>query len=110
MTKKYICYIALLLVTFSTYSQENKASIYGKVITENSLLEGINVSVKGTSINTKTKSDGSFTLAVPAGKSVITFQHPQYATQTKTIELKPNVSNQIHIKLKPNQLANPWLT
>lgn len=84
-----------------------KATIYGKVTAENSVLEGIVVTVKGTSITTKTKSDGSFTIVVPAGRTTITFQHPQYLTQTKTIELKPNVSNQIHIKLKPNQLVNP---
>lgn len=107
MTKKYICYIALLLVTFSIYSQEKKATIYGKVTAENSVLEGIVVTVKGTSITTETKSDGSFTIVVPAGRTTITFQHPQYLTQTKTIEVKPNVSNQIHIKLKPNQLVNP---
>lgn len=71
--------ISLLQLTIFSFAQNN-FPVTGKV-TDNTgkPLEGVTIQVKGTTISTETKQDGTFSINAPSGKSVLVFSSIGYS-------------------------------
>lgn len=71
--------ISLLQLTIFSFAQNN-FPVTGKV-TDNTgkPLEGVTIQVKGTTLSTETKQDGTFSINAPSGKSVLVFSSIGYA-------------------------------
>ena len=84
--------ISLLQLTICSFSQNN-FPVTGKV-TDNAgkPIEGVTVQVKGTSITTITKADGSFSFNAPSGSSVLVFSSVGYAPREEPIANKGQVN------------------
>lgn len=89
--KKFIQLLVLLLPVFAgtvLQAQTKSITITGKVISfEESLgLEGVSIVVKGTSYNSGTHADGTFSLSVDSPDKILVFSLEGY----QTTELKLN--------------------
>jgi TonB-linked SusC/RagA family outer membrane protein len=87
MQKRFTGLFALFLLccTASMVVAQN-VSVSGTVIdTNNDLLIGVNVQVKGTTTGTVTDIDGKFSLSVPDNKSVLVFSYIGYLPQEITV-------------------------
>jgi TonB-dependent starch-binding outer membrane protein SusC len=84
--------ISLLQLTIFSFAQNN-FPVTGKV-TDNTgkPLEGVTVQVKGTSITSITKSDGSFSINAPSGSSVLEFSSVGFASHEVPIGNKGQVN------------------
>ncbi len=78
--------------------------VTGRVIGEddNSPIQGVTIKVKGTSIATQTRSNGEYSIEVPAGNPTLVYSLIGYVTAERAIS-----SSVINVALKPtnNQLA-----
>lgn len=83
--RKLVVLMLLLLVTSSILGQDK--TITGKVTDEKdgTPLEGVSVTVKGTTVGTTTGIDGSFRLSVPTSARVLVFTYVNFASQEITI-------------------------
>ncbi|MEL0652348.1 TonB-dependent receptor [Algibacter sp. TI.3.09] len=88
--------LALFLIT-TTYAQQNKGSISGKVITsDNNAASYINVIVQSTKMGAITDADGTYAIKnIPYGNYTLEFS--LIGMQTKTIEIEVNALN---VKIK----------
>jgi iron complex outermembrane receptor protein len=84
--------ILLLLLTFIFYTTSwAQRTVTGKVVDEvGNVLPGVSVTVKGSSIGTATKSDGTFTLPVPASGRTLTFTYSGRKPEEVTIGSQTN--------------------
>ena len=87
------CLFSLLLLP-AAFSQQTKT--YHGVVTDNNNqpVEGVSVTVKGSSIGTSTKRDGTFTLEAPAGARLI---FSSVNTQSKEIVTGSNTTMQVQL-------------
>ena len=94
--------LPLLQLTIFTFAQ-NVFPVTGKV-TDNTgkPLEGVTVQVKGTSISTETKSDGSFSINAPSGSSVLVFSSVGFTPQEHPVQNKSQVN--LSLALADNSL------
>jgi outer membrane cobalamin receptor len=82
--KSKILILALMLVSFASFSQTNVKGIL--VDSQNGeVLIGATVVVEGTSIGTATALDGSFSITVPSGKQKLILSYIGYVEFTKEI-------------------------
>jgi len=63
---------------------------------DNSVLPGVVVSVKGTSISTASSADGKYSITVPEGKTTLVFRFIGF----KTVEVPVEKTNQLNVQLK----------
>jgi Ca-activated chloride channel homolog len=79
-SKNMIVALIFCLITLSAYSQ---IKIKGTVSSseDGSLLQGVNVVIKGTTIGTITDINGEYTIAVPNEKSILVFSFIGLATE-----------------------------
>lgn len=78
--------LVLTLVLFSAMSLLAQRTISGKVVdSDNELLIGATVLVKGTSVGTVTGVDGSYSINVPEGSTILIFSYTGFITQEVTI-------------------------
>jgi TonB-dependent starch-binding outer membrane protein SusC len=84
--------ISLLQLTILSFAQNN-FPVTGKV-TDNlgKPIEGVTVQVKGTTITTITKADGSFSINAPSGSSVLVFSSVGFASQEMPIGNKKELN------------------
>lgn len=88
---------ALLISLFIQLSifafAQNNFTVTGKV-TDNAgkPVEGVTVQVKGTTISTMTKTDGTFSIDAPSGSSVLVFSSVGFAAREVPIENKGQVN------------------
>jgi len=84
--------LALFLIT-TTYAQQNKGSISGKVVTsDNNAASYINVIVQPTKMGAITDADGTYSIKnIPYGNYTLEFS--LIGMQTKTIEIEVNTLN-----------------
>ncbi|MBI5857999.1 MAG: SusC/RagA family TonB-linked outer membrane protein [Sphingobacteriales bacterium] len=83
--------VMLLLVAQISFSQNRV--ITGKVTDtkDSSAVGGATVSAKGTRIATQTGSDGSFSISVPSGTTILVISSVGFATQEVSVEGKSSV-------------------
>ncbi|MBX3255412.1 MAG: TonB-dependent receptor [Chitinophagaceae bacterium] len=99
--KKLFLLFLGVLTTALSYSQVKK--ITGKVTgPDQTPLEGVTVTVKGTSIATTTVNDGSFIIEVPGTAKVLVFSFAGMETQEAA--LSGNVPLAVQLKNKDGQL------
>lgn len=85
MKKLYVLILSLTLVLSGTLFAQQK-EITGKVTTEEgSPLPGVTIIVKGTALGTFTKSDGTYSLKVPATAKTLVFK--QVGMKSKEINI-----------------------
>lgn len=78
----------MLLLSLFTYSQNN-FKVTGKVIDDTGKpLDGVTVQVKGTSIATATRTDGSFELDAPSSNSVLVFSSVGFGEREMSLDGK----------------------
>jgi TonB-linked SusC/RagA family outer membrane protein len=83
--------ISLLLTSLFAFSQNN-FPVSGRITDESGKpMEGVTVTVKGTTTATATKADGSFQLNAPSGKSVLIFSYVGYAPEEVALNNKSSV-------------------
>lgn len=84
----------ILLLGFSLTSfSQNNFKVTGKVTDDNGKpLDGVTVQVKGTTIATTTKMDGTYEIMAPSGKSVLVFSHVAFTRQEIAINNKSEMS------------------
>ena len=67
---------------FQSHAQNGASVVTGKVTDENGKgMQGVTVTVKGTTSSTVTEADGSYRLSVPAGKTTLVFTYVGYQAQ-----------------------------
>ncbi|HMN88572.1 MAG TPA: TonB-dependent receptor plug domain-containing protein, partial [Saprospiraceae bacterium] len=101
--------LVLALVLFAVGATMAQRTVSGKVTDAGGLpLIGASVLVKGTSSGTVTDIDGSYSLNVPAGGSVLVFSYTGFATQ----EVALSTSNVVDVTLQESaeQLAEIVVT
>lgn len=77
-------FILFILVALSIHlSQGQSVRVTGKVTgkDDGSVLPGVTISIKGTTMGTMSESDGSYALDVPPGSSVLVFSFVGFKTQ-----------------------------
>jgi len=76
-----------LLNYFFVHAQSNNIIINGKVTSfEESLgLEGVSINVKGTTKNSNTQADGTFSISISPGDKILVFKLEGYQTEEITI-------------------------
>ncbi|MBX6360732.1 MAG: SusC/RagA family TonB-linked outer membrane protein [Acidobacterium ailaaui] len=81
--KKHLFIFTLLFLACFFFSSSAQISVSGRVTDANGhALEGVTVAVKGTSIGTITRQDGSFSLnGVPSSNSILSFSFIGFTTQ-----------------------------
>lgn len=76
--------LCLLVLTFlwshQTYSQQNRLKVSGRITasTNNEVLPGVNIVVKGTNLGTTTDKDGTYQINVPNESSTLVFSSVGY--------------------------------
>jgi TonB-dependent starch-binding outer membrane protein SusC len=101
--RKVLCLLVLTCMLAMQVVAQNR-TITGTVLdVNNNPLPDISVSVKGTALGTTTKSDGSFSISVPASARVLTFSSVGYALQQVAIGSKSVISVQLIAEQKSIQ-------
>ena len=94
--RKIAYLLCLLLLSSLAWSQSRTVS--GKITdTADAPIAGATVTVKGTTVATQTASDGSFRIAVPAGKN-LTVSFVGYATRDVAL----GDQNTVSISMSPS--------
>lgn len=93
---KKLAPLVLILSGFSIFGQ----TIKGKVESSGLPLSGVNIIVKGTSINSSTGFDGSFTLDKVPPKSKIIFSFIGFQTKEIESDGKTNLTVQLYEDIK----------
>lgn len=116
MQKNYLRFLAGILMLIGYHTTVSAADvgtltedlynqqlvIRGKITDESgATFPGVNIIVKGTTIGTVTKSDGTYALDVPADATTLVFSFVGYATQEITI----NGQSTIDVSLKTDLTA-----
>lgn len=93
--------IWMLLLSMLAFSQSR--TITGKVldVSGHTPLPGVTVQVKGATIGTQTREDGSYTLNVPSGTVTLVFTFVGY----KTTEMPVGTANTINVSLTADVTA-----
>ncbi len=98
---KHLFLLYLLMTAFAGFAQAQQ-TVKGKVTDEQGTpLPGVSVKVKTTSTGTGTDVNGTYTLVVPGGRSVLVFSYIGYATQ----EVPVNGQRAIDVQLKRGESA-----
>ncbi|HEX2630715.1 MAG TPA: carboxypeptidase-like regulatory domain-containing protein, partial [Chitinophagaceae bacterium] len=83
MRKSYLLTVAMLLLCLQLFAQR---TITGKVTDDKgNPLPNVSVIVKGTTVGTTTKTDGTYSLSVPSNGRTIVFSSIDMATQELTV-------------------------
>lgn len=105
MIRKFYCDKWLFLITIFcfcatlTAAPFQERTISGKVLSsDNEILPGVSVIVKGTTTGTVTDANGQFTLNVPGPESVIVFSFIGFAKEEITVGNQSEIS----VTLKPS--------
>ncbi|WP_106134663.1 SusC/RagA family TonB-linked outer membrane protein [Mongoliibacter ruber] len=95
--KKILLSFALAFMTVLTVAAQSR-TVTGKVtsVEEPDGIPGVNVRVKGTTLGTITDLDGSYSISVPEGSSVLTFSFVGFMTK----EMAIGNSSQINVLLE----------
>jgi len=96
----------LLLLIGIAASVSGQITVKGKVISadDNSLMPGVNVTVKGTTNGTMTGADGTFTLTVARKDDVLSFSYVGYTTLELNVGEKTTF--EIRLSAKVNELES----
>jgi len=84
--KSKILILALMLVSFASYSQSNVKGILVDSQTGEALI-GASIVVEGTTIGTATALDGSFIITIPSGNQKIIFSYIGYLENIKDVNV-----------------------
>ncbi len=100
--KQLLLFISLC-IGISTYANENKSALKGRVLDENGLaLPGASVFIDSLQIGTTTDLNGNYIfLNLPSGKAEIKVTYLGYQTMTKGIDLQENETEFLIFNLKP---------
>jgi TonB-linked SusC/RagA family outer membrane protein len=100
MLNNYSAVALCLLLSANVFSQVSKT---GKVTNQadGSPMQGVSVSVKGTTTGTSTDAQGNFTIQVPGNESVLVFSY----TGFQTVELKASSATIQNVTLAAMQNA-----
>lgn len=80
--------IIIFLIVNQVYSQSNKVTVSGVVVTQNGqVAEGATVVLKGTSISTMTNNKGEYLIKAVPGKYNLLVTYMGYTSNTISINL-----------------------
>lgn len=80
------CLILLLLVTGSIVRVNAQKSVVGRVTGEDgSALAGVNITVSGSAVGTRSDNEGRYNIAIPSSGKTLNFSHTGYKAQEQTI-------------------------
>ncbi|WP_233525600.1 SusC/RagA family TonB-linked outer membrane protein [Chitinophaga silvisoli] len=98
-----ICLHSIWMLFLSMLAFSQSRTITGKVVDASgqSPLPGVTVQVKGATIGTQTKVDGSYTLNIPGGSVSLVFTFVGY----KTTEIAVGTSNTVNVTLTADVTA-----
>lgn len=107
MKKLKLCFICCLCMIFflaispaNLFAQTGKLVI-GKIVNENNLpLEGVSITVVGTTNGTLSGSDGGYSISVASSESVLSFSFLNYLTKQIKVGDKTNISLQLQLDVK----------
>jgi len=98
-----ILFTLMIFLGFFTSAMFAQRTVTGTVLDPaGEPLIGANVLVQGTDLGTITEIDGSFSLGVPAGSSILIFSYTGFETQ----EVDVSTRNQIDITLNEGELLD----
>lgn len=97
-----ILFSILFFIVFGAVSQAQTRHVKGTVIDDaGALMEGVTVSLSGTTAATQTNAEGAFTIQEPStGPPILIFSYSGYATQNM-----PVTSNEMNVSLVKNVIA-----
>ncbi|NLB85762.1 MAG: TonB-dependent receptor [Bacteroidales bacterium] len=98
MRLKLLCFISLIFISFSLFSQKYTLSGYIKDKQSGEELLGANIIIKDQNIGTTTNASGFYTLSVPAGEYEITYSFIGYGEITEKVKLNSNKSLNISLE------------
>ena len=98
--------ITILFTSVQGYSQKNKASLTGIILTNlGKPAEGVSVALKGTEYATLTNSKGEYKISADAGNYVLFVTHVGYKTTEKAIFLKQGSKSTQNITMEEDMAA-----
>lgn len=93
----FLCLISLLFTATTAYAQNKTVS--GEVSSsDEGVLPGVNILVKGTTIGTVTDISGNYSITVPDEQSVLVFSSIGYASE----EIEVGAQSAINVTLQPD--------
>src|SRR5687768_4215061 len=92
---KLLLFFASIFIWSTTFAQ-NGITISGSVENKTGPLNGVNITVKGTTKGTLTDTNGNFTLSVPGENVTLTFSFVGYTTQNIIV----GSNRTFHVKLE----------
>lgn len=90
---KLLFYLLITLLTLPSLAFSQQRTVSGRVTdSSNAPLADATVSVIGKSVSAKTKSDGTFTIAVPAGSTQLRVTYVGYTDRTVNVSSSNDIS------------------
>ncbi len=97
LLKKALLLQFFVLLGCLVFAQQK--TVTGKVLdAEGKPLQGVNVGVKGTTTNTQTTADGSFSIVVPSNQSVLKFSSVDMLYEEQTVGTRTTIT----VKMEKN--------
>jgi TonB-linked SusC/RagA family outer membrane protein len=104
MGKRILLQLILLLVLCTQVWAQKGRTITGRILSEgdDKPLEGVTVTVKGTTVATSTDKEGKFSIAVPDGSGALMFSFVGYEPQERVLTSQTNID--LSLKASPKGL------
>lgn len=99
MSQQYFFFLLFLSLTFSAFSQNKAASVYGRVNGEDETIPGVSIHVENTDLSTQTDINGNYKFDLQPGHYKIIFKASGFRTQSIEVFLKDNTLKELNIKL-----------
>ena len=99
VSKRILSFVFAILISIISFAQTK--TVTGKVVNQqtNEPMQGVTVSVKGTTRSTITGVDGSFSISVPGNQSVLLFSNVGFASR----EVVMDQSGSYNVALTPGE-------
>jgi TonB-linked SusC/RagA family outer membrane protein len=99
VSKRILSFVLAILISIISFAQTK--TVTGKVVHQqtNEPMQGVTVSVKGTTRSTLTGVDGSFSISVPGNQSVLIFSNVGFASR----EVVMDQSGSYNVALTPGE-------
>lgn len=88
MIKNFTCFLVSLFFYFSSYAQNGKGTIKGRILSADSLPASfVPIGLKGTKFGTSTNEKGEYELKAPVGKHILKVQFVGHEPEEKEIKI-----------------------
>lgn len=104
MNRSFLCVCLVMALLFSGYTEafaQARITVKGRVTSaDNQPLEGVSVTVKGTTQGTATDKSGQYTISVANNRAVLVFSSVGYASREETVGSRTELNLSLNTEAK----------